>query len=169
MTTTVGALGTRSCTVKADGTESGYFFGLAKSSQRFLVDPAQPQAAFAALESSGLDVDESLGGVFVTHHHWDHCEGNEEIRKQFPDVPIFGVDKRIVGLTDELAWGDRVELEGGLNIDVLQTDCHTSKHTAFALSVESEAPAAVFSGDALFVGGCGRFFEGTAGAAGHFF
>ena len=46
---------------------------------------------------------------------------------------------------------------------VIATPCHTKGHVVFF--VEPQGPGAVpalFSGDTLFVGGCGRFFEGTA-------
>lgn len=62
---------------------------------------------------------------------------------------------------------------GSLTVTALHTPCHTRGHVLFfvtdsaAAAGEGEgegegAAPLVFSGDTLFVGGCGRFFEGDA-------
>ena len=44
----------------------------------------------------------------------------------------------------------------------LATPCHTTGHICYYVTSEGEqGDKAVFTGDTLFVGGCGRFFEGT--------
>lgn len=64
---------------------------------------------------------------------------------------------------------------GSLTVTALHTPCHTRGHVLFFVTDsaaaegdgkwegkgEGAAPL-VFSGDTLFVGGCGRFFEGDA-------
>ncbi|KAM8960375.1 hydroxyacylglutathione hydrolase-like protein [Pelodytes ibericus] len=54
-------------------------------------------------------------------------------------------------------------LFGNINVRCLFTPCHTSGHMGFFVWEDRcpDAPA-LFSGDTLFVGGCGRFFEGWA-------
>ena len=48
----------------------------------------------------------------------------------------------------------------------LFTPCHTTGHICYFVHSNSAGsaplPPAVFTGDTLFIGGCGRFFEGTA-------
>uniref|UniRef100_A0A673MJR8 Hydroxyacylglutathione hydrolase, mitochondrial n=1 Tax=Sinocyclocheilus rhinocerous TaxID=307959 RepID=A0A673MJR8_9TELE len=52
---------------------------------------------------------------------------------------------------------------GSLNVKCLFTPCHTSGHICYFVTKEnSTEPPAVFTGDTLFVAGCGKFFEGTA-------
>lgn len=53
---------------------------------------------------------------------------------------------------------------GSLTIRALHTPCHTRGHILFYVTSSSDTTSAplVFSGDTLFVGGCGRFFEGDA-------
>merc|ERR1711894_643164 len=43
------------------------------------------------------------------------------------------------------------------------TPCHTSGHICYYVTSkgDSENDKAVFTGDTLFIGGCGRFFEGS--------
>ena len=44
----------------------------------------------------------------------------------------------------------------------LFTPCHTTGHICYYITSEGEEDKAVFTGDTLFIGSCGRFFEGTA-------
>lgn len=55
--------------------------------------------------------------------------------------------------------GDEFTL-GELKVQVLYTPCHTSGHVVYLISGPNGDPI-LFCGDTLFVGGCGRFFEGT--------
>ena len=41
------------------------------------------------------------------------------------------------------------------------TPCHTTGHICYFFTGGGDTPS-VFTGDTLFLGGCGRFFEGTA-------
>ncbi len=41
-----------------------------------------------------------------------------------------------------------------------ETPCHTTGHICYYVTSGKEDKA-VFTGDTLFVGGCGRFFEGS--------
>merc|ERR1712087_82962 len=41
------------------------------------------------------------------------------------------------------------------------TPCHTSGHICYFVTGPSGEEPAVFTGDTLFIGGCGKFFEGT--------
>ena len=75
------------------------------------------------------------------------------------EVRVFGGDDRIGGLTDKVGQDDVIEF-GSTRINVLFTPCHTTGHVLYYL--DDGIKRYLFSGDTLFVGGCGRFFEGTA-------
>ncbi|XP_009582174.1 PREDICTED: hydroxyacylglutathione hydrolase-like protein, partial [Fulmarus glacialis] len=52
---------------------------------------------------------------------------------------------------------------GAIRVRCLFTPCHTSGHMCYFMWEDGSPDApALFSGDTLFVGGCGKFFEGTA-------
>ncbi|XP_050250990.1 hydroxyacylglutathione hydrolase cytoplasmic isoform X2 [Quercus robur] len=40
--------------------------------------------------------------------------------------------------------------------------CHTNGHISYYVTSKEEEDPAVFTGDTLFIAGCGKFFEGTA-------
>ncbi len=49
---------------------------------------------------------------------------------------------------------------GSIEVTALHTPCHTQDSICFYFKDGDDK--AVFTGDTLFIGGCGRFFEGTA-------
>ncbi|KAJ8906208.1 hypothetical protein NDN08_002702 [Rhodosorus marinus] len=121
-----------------------------------VVDPADPKKILAAVEEEGV----KLTTILTTHHHWDHAGGNAEMRKAMPDLRVYAPkDDHIASATDEVEEGDQVSVVGSAHtLSVLGTPCHTRGHVCY----HSTTAEAVFTGDTLFVGGCGRFFEGTA-------
>jgi hydroxyacylglutathione hydrolase len=121
------------------------------------VDPVEPKKVLEAAEKEGVPIK----AIYTTHHHWDHAGGNEELLKSLPKgTPVYGADDRIPGLTHKVADAETLQL-GSTNVEVLFTPCHTAGHVLFLAGGDS-SPRALFSGDTLFIGGCGRFFEGTA-------
>ena len=85
--------------------------------------------------------------------------GNLTLKKAFGSRVIGPDDPRIPGLDQPVEEGAQVEL-GSAALEVLETPGHGSSDISFYLkSVSEEHPGAVWTGDALFVGGCGRLFE----------
>jgi len=99
-----------------------------------------------------------LTHILNTHHHWDHTGGNEELKAQF-GVTIIGAAadaERIPGIDIEVSETEPLDL-AGLDVRILALDGHTVGHIAYLIG------DAVFCGDTLFGGGCGRVFEGSMG------
>lgn len=98
-----------------------------------------------------------LTSVLPTHHHYDHVGGNEDLLAARPQLAVYGVDERIPGLTQRVRDGDRIRV-GSLEAQVIFIPAHTTGHIAYYFPRQQ----AVFTGDTLFAGGCGRLFEGDA-------
>lgn len=101
-----------------------------------------------------------LTSILTTHHHNDHCGGNSQMLSHFPGIKVFGGDERVQAITDLVKDGDELELFD-TKIKVFHVPCHTSDHVLYYVQNQKSSPF-LFTGDTLFVGGCGRFFEGTA-------
>lgn len=102
-----------------------------------------------------------LKSILTTHHHWDHAGGNEKLVSKFnKSLKVYGGDDRIGALTDKVKQDDVIRL-GNLTIRCLFTPCHTTGHICYYID-SPNGERAVFTGDTLFSGGCGRFFEGNA-------
>ncbi|XP_048755690.1 hydroxyacylglutathione hydrolase, mitochondrial-like [Ostrea edulis] len=123
------------------------------------VDPVEPEKIMKAIKEEGC----TLTTILTTHHHWDHASGNDKLVKLVPDqkLLVYGGDDRIPALSNKVGHGEVFKV-GNLNVKCLFTPCHTTGHICyFVTSTNGEQPA-VFTGDTLFVGGCGKFFEGSA-------
>eukprot|EP00794_Sanderia_malayensis_P009352 gene9350-10337_t len=122
-----------------------------------VVDPVEPNKVIAAVKDEGVN----LTTVLTTHHHWDHAGGNQELCSKIQNVLVYGGDSRVPSLNKKVAHGEKLKV-GKLDITCLFTPCHTSGHICYFVEGDTPTPPCVFTGDTLFVSGCGRFFEGTA-------
>uniref|UniRef100_A0A7N0ZUQ3 hydroxyacylglutathione hydrolase n=1 Tax=Kalanchoe fedtschenkoi TaxID=63787 RepID=A0A7N0ZUQ3_KALFE len=124
-----------------------------------LVDPVEPEKVLRAAEEHGAHPKM----VLTTHHHWDHAGGNDQIKKLVPGIKVYGgsIDN-VRGCTDKVENGDKLSLGADLAILSLHTPCHTKGHISYYVTGKEEDVPAVFTGDTLFIAGCGKFFEGTA-------
>lgn len=121
-------------------------------------------SVLASAKAAGANITHLL----TTHHHPDHAEGNEAMAAAIPGLVVLGSDDRIPAMTKQVGDQDEISV-GSLKIKALFTPCHTSGHLLYYVtdSAKPEQPAALFSGDTLFVAGCGRFFEGTGEQMNH--
>ncbi len=120
-----------------------------------VVDPGDGQAVLRALAERGLE----LAGIIITHHHFDHTGGLNDLLEQRP-VPVWGpVNPAISQISERLVEGDSVTILG-IDWTVLEVPGHTLDHIAFFADIDGQDPC-LFCGDTLFAGGCGRVFEGN--------
>lgn len=128
-----------------------------------VVDPADPDAITAAL----ADEDARLTHILTTHHHWDHAGGNAEMKRRHPDARVVGYApdaRRIPAINHPVDAGDTIEI-GTLRAEVLALPGHTRGSIAYRFP--DPDGDALFSGDTLFIAGCGRLFEGDAAQMHH--
>lgn len=126
---------------------------LPESQPRFaIVDPGDAQPVYRFLEQT----EGSLEAILVTHHHGDHVGGIRELLRHHR-VPVYGPRaESIPGCSHPLDAGDLVHLAGErIRFRVMAVPGHTRGHIAYV------GDDALFCGDTLFAGGCGRLFEGT--------
>jgi hydroxyacylglutathione hydrolase len=116
-----------------------------------VVDPSEAAPVQRALAQKGW----ALTHILNTHHHLDHCGGNLDL-KQETDATIVGPGKdaaRIpgldVGVDEKSGW----EFDGR-KVQVLEVPAHTRGAITFVIDGHA------FTGDTLFLMGCGRLFEG---------
>lgn len=129
-----------------------YIWWLSNGRSAAVVDPGDAAPVARRLSDTRLQ----LTAILVTHHHGDHVGGVEAL-VHATGAHVFGpAAEPIPCVRTRLAGGDRFELLGH-RFEVLDVPGHTSGHIAYY----APSLAAVFCGDTLFAGGCGRLFEGT--------
>lgn len=130
-----------------------------RSGDAAVVDPVEPGHVIEAAHVHGANIK----FVITTHHHWDHAGGNDEIKKLIPGIRVYGGSKDSVqGCTNAVQDGEEISLGLAIKIKALHTPCHTKGHICYNVTEDCGDDSAVFTGDTLFIGGCGKFFEGTA-------
>jgi hydroxyacylglutathione hydrolase len=148
--------------------------------QGFFVDICESNKAIDFANAVGIDPKY----VLTTHKHWDHSNGNTDMAKEFPDIKIYGGEKdQVKACTDPVSDGDIFKV-GGMIIECMHTPCHTKGHICYIVTADDSEESkgdlqrltnedsghkqvtgfsrAAFTGDTLFVGTVGKFFEGTA-------
>lgn len=114
--------------------------------------------ALSKLEASG---DIKLGAIVNTHHHYDHSGGNAVLAARYPGLPVIaGANSPLVSTTP--AHNATLRLGQHVIVTALHTPCHTADSICYYAEDTRSGEKAVFTGDTLFVAGCGRFFEGSA-------
>ena len=120
-----------------------------------IVDAPEADPVIRRVDATGARVSKILS----THHHPDHSMANPDLAKLY-DAPVYGHHSdadRIPGFTNGLDEGDTIDV-GNQTARILFIPSHTMGHIAYVF----DEARALFSGDMLFAGGCGRLFEGDA-------
>ena len=128
-----------------------YAYLVKSGGQCAVVDPSEPEPVRAALAKKGW----TLTHILNTHHHLDHCGGNLELKAE-TGATIVGPGKdraRIPGLEVGVDEGSGWEFDGR-KVQVLEVPAHTRGAITFVIDGHA------FTGDTLFLMGCGRLFEG---------
>jgi hydroxyacylglutathione hydrolase len=122
------------------------------------VDPSDCSSALKILSEQDL----SLKTILVTHHHWDHTGGVTELKRK-TGCTVIGGDKQRIRDLDQLVEDGQILPVGDAEGRVIATPGHTSTSVCYYVPPSpANASGILWTGDTMFVGGCGRLFEGNA-------
>ncbi|PGH34955.1 hydroxyacylglutathione hydrolase [[Emmonsia] crescens] len=144
------------------GTSNNYAYIISDEASKdaMVVDPAHPPEVIPVLKSHIDSGKINLKAIINTHHHHDHAGGNDGILKQFGKLPVIGGSDECLSVTKILKHGETFKIGERIKVTALHTPCHTKDSICYF--AEDGDQRVVFTGDTLFIGGCGRFFEGQA-------
>ena len=132
-----------------------YVWTLVKEEQAIIVDPGEARPVLETLEKLKLE----LKSIVITHHHFDHTGGIEELKNLFNCEVLGPSGGHIKGINRPLSDNEEFDVLGKKFI-ALATPGHTMDQLAY-FSDEAYSEPILFCGDTLFSAGCGRVFEGT--------
>ncbi|KAJ5527340.1 hypothetical protein N7513_011499 [Penicillium frequentans] len=148
-----------------------------------IIDPANPQSQLCLnmvapeLKSQISAGKIDLTAIVNTHQYVDATEyetnfvdadylatgimrgGNDKMLREFGKLPVIG-GSNCQSVTTTPADGEVFKIGERISVKALYTPCHTQDSICYYMQDGDQR--AVFTGDTLFIGGCGRFFEGNA-------
>lgn len=133
----------------------GYILRNSQTGKCVCIDTPDSNEIVRFCESNSLVISQ----IWNTHWHPDHAGGNEKLIAKYGANALGPNEVETHGfpIHNALAAGDRIDFDG-VEVEIIDLSGHTSGQIGYYI------PSAkiVFVGDALFVLGCGRLFEGTA-------
>lgn len=125
----------------------------ARSKRCAVVDPGDAAPVMAWLEAHH---DWTLNDILITHHHFDHVGGVEQLKTATGASVAGPAAEKIPARDIDLKDNDAIDVLD-LRFEVMAVPGHTLGHIAYYHAEQN----LLFCGDTLFAGGCGRLFEGT--------
>jgi hydroxyacylglutathione hydrolase len=124
-------------------------------SNAIVIDPGDSSPVLQTLDKHNL----TLTAVLATHHHWDHVGGIAELKKRTGCKVIGGDKQRIPGI-DFFVEDGQILTFGNTKIEVLATAGHTRTAVCYYRQPTNDSETGIlWTGDTMFVGGCGRLLE----------
>ncbi|MBI4353203.1 MAG: MBL fold metallo-hydrolase [Candidatus Omnitrophica bacterium] len=128
-----------------------YFIGDKNAREVLVVDPAWQVDTLLRLAK---EEDLKIKGALVSHYHFDHTNGVEELLESV-DCPVY-VNKKDAAYLDfkssnvrPTESGQKIQI-GGVEVELLHTPGHTPGSQCFYVN------GRLVSGDTLFINACGR-------------
>lgn len=132
-----------------------FIYKCPKTQKCAIIDPGLAKPVLEYIDEHKLQVEK----ILLTHHHWDHITGVDEIREKTGADVVGNVkdQARLPKLDLAISPGDKVRV-GETVFQTIELNGHTIGHIAYHAANPN---GALFSGDTLFAMGCGRRYEGS--------
>jgi hydroxyacylglutathione hydrolase len=135
---------------------ASYLVGDETSGAAAVVDPQRDVDQYVTdAERKGL----RIRYVFLTHFHADFVAGHLELRDRVGSEICLGTKAQAEYDFHALATGEAIELGPTVRLEVLETPGHSPESISilvYDLASDAGRPAAVLTGDTLFIGDVGR-------------
>ena len=136
-----------------------YIYYLVDKENNFgiIIDPGEDQPVIKFLQEGASNL-AAPKYILNTHHHWDHVNGNLNLKNHYALEIIASKSDahRIPGVDKQVEYDEFLQI-GIFNFEIIHTPGHTYNHIAFY----DKSHNLLFCGDTMFSGGCGGIFEGT--------
>ena len=138
-----------------DAFSDNYIWTVESEGKIAIVDPGDAKPIHEYIKKTGY----VLTDVLITHHHWDHTGGLEEVIEEYKCQAYGPSGGHIKGITKPLHDNENFTILDRYECRAFSAPGHTNDQLSYFCD-ETDKPI-LFSGDTLFYAGCGRLFEGT--------
>ena len=138
-----------------DAFSDNYIWTMESEGKIAIVDPGDAKPIHEYIKKTGC----VLTDVLITHHHWDHTGGLEEVIEEYKCQAYGPSGGHIKGITKPLHDNENFTILDRYQFRAFSAPGHTNDQLSYFCD-ETDEPI-LFSGDTLFYAGCGRLFEGT--------
>ncbi len=132
-----------------------YLIACPETRDALVIDPLDVKKCLDSAAGHDLKITKILN----THEHWDHIDGNAEMRVK-TDAQVYahyGAMEKIGNVDVGLRAGDFISIGTTVTLTVMDTPGHTMSH--LCLLSKGDQPA-LFCGDTLFNAGAGNCHHG---------
>ena len=134
--------------------DDNYIWLMTTNEGSIVIDPGECINLLKTIEQKNIKLD----AVLITHHHYDHTGGIEELLIKYPYLKVYGPNNNIDFIKSRLTDGELLNVIG-IDFEIIEIPGHTLDHIAYFANINNSP--ILFCGDTLFAGGCGKIFEGT--------
>ena len=144
----------------------GYILFDSKEKNLVGIDFGEFEKSKKIVEGLEYKLNSRLKYLLTTHSHWDHCGGNKQWKEYRKDLEIVSGDNKddIIPAATKFMKDLETFSVGELCIACMHTPGHIRSHVCYVITQVNENSTKLpflFCGDTLFIGGCGRVFDGT--------
>lgn len=136
--------------------DDNYIWIITQGTSTVVIDPSESAPVIEWLKTH----QRNLTAILITHTHHDHIGGVQALLDAYPNCFVYA------NRSAQLPFSHHpLSVNDTLNIDALNiTTIDLSGHTPDQIGYYLPSAQALFCGDALFAGGCGRLFNGGTAA-----
>jgi hydroxyacylglutathione hydrolase len=136
--------------------EDNYVWIITQGNTTLVIDPSEGAPIIDWLEKQ----QRVPSAILITHNHHDHIGGITALQKDYDNLPVYAHQKTKLAFTTHPLASDAYLKIGDIELQILDLSGHTPDQIGYYLPQAK----ALFCGDALFSGGCGRLFNGGTAA-----
>lgn len=130
--------------------EAAYY--IESNGEAAIIDPIRDIDAYLNLAK---ERNTTIKYIFETHFHADFISGHIDLADKTGAAIVYGPNTETAYKVHVATDGERFKL-GAIELEVLHTPGHTLESSCYLLYNTEHKPAALFTGDTLFVGDVGR-------------
>jgi hydroxyacylglutathione hydrolase len=136
--------------------DDNYVWIITQGKSTVVIDPGESDPVASWLKTQ----QRQPTAILITHTHHDHIDGVESLLSLYPNCKVYAHASATLPFThDPLEVNDTINFDD-IHIKVMDLSGHTPNQIGYYIPTSK----ALFCGDALFAGGCGRLFNGGTAA-----